>query len=261
MSMAVSRSALFVSIDREALVRRHTIVRRGIDFRNPIQVGNGRFAFNADITGLQSFVPFACLSDWGWHSFPEPANLAEYRGRAWNFRGREVVVPDIDPDHRELSSWLDDNPHRLNLGRIGLRLRHSDGTAAVAGDLHDCRQELDLWHGILRSHIGFADSWAEIVTCCHPDIDALAVDIRSPLLDTGQLSVFLDFPDGDGRYFARHVGDWASPRRHTTDVRRVTGNSVELLRRVDDTEYRVGMAWEGIARLRAPVPRDVRPLR
>ena len=42
-------------------------------------VGNGEFAFNFDVTGLQSFpeyyektMPIGILSTWGWHSFPNP---------------------------------------------------------------------------------------------------------------------------------------------------------------------------------------------
>ena len=41
-------------------------------FKSPAQVGNGKFAFGMDITGLQTFVPFNTLSDWSWHSSPSP---------------------------------------------------------------------------------------------------------------------------------------------------------------------------------------------
>src|SRR5882762_2386011 len=42
-------------IDREALVTRHNPVVRKIDYDAPLTVGNGGFAFTADITGLQTF--------------------------------------------------------------------------------------------------------------------------------------------------------------------------------------------------------------
>jgi len=35
-------------------------------------VGNGTIAFGADATGLQTFVPFNILSDWGWRTAPLP---------------------------------------------------------------------------------------------------------------------------------------------------------------------------------------------
>ena len=59
-------------IDRQALVTRHNIVLTNADARTPLQVGNGQFAFSADITGLQTFLPAHTMSHWGWHSFPLP---------------------------------------------------------------------------------------------------------------------------------------------------------------------------------------------
>ncbi|MGA2438779.1 MAG: hypothetical protein ABSF57_09745, partial [Acidobacteriaceae bacterium] len=66
-------------IDRHALVTRHNIVVHSLDPNGAMAVGNGDFAFNFDVTGLQSFpefyektMPIGILSDWGWHSFPNP---------------------------------------------------------------------------------------------------------------------------------------------------------------------------------------------
>jgi hypothetical protein len=241
-------------IDRQALVARHLMTRSAPDLRDPFQVGNGRFAFNADITGLQSFVPFACLSDWAWHSYPPPADVDTYRGKEWDFHGRAVTVPDLDPDRPAASLWLDDNPHRLNLGRIGLELTRPDGTPVVVADLSDCHQQLDLWTGVLTSHVELDGVPVDVTTSCHPSVDAVAISVRSPLLSSGRLSVFLDFPDGDARYFARHVGDWASPRRHGTALHRRDAQRVDLLRTVDDTRYHVALAWTGDAVLTEPVP-------
>ncbi len=63
-------------IDRRVLVRRHNPVLRALDARSPLSVGNGEFAFTADITGLQSFpepyasgTPLCTQAQWGWHSF------------------------------------------------------------------------------------------------------------------------------------------------------------------------------------------------
>src|SRR5690606_31020035 len=65
------------TIDRNALVTRHNPKNHEAAPLNPFSLGNGRFAFTADITGLQSFpdhsapaIPLATLSEWGWHSFP-----------------------------------------------------------------------------------------------------------------------------------------------------------------------------------------------
>ena len=68
-----------VRIDRHALVTRHNVVLNKPDSLNPLSVGNGEFAFTADITGLQSFpefhekgMPLGTQSQWGWHSMPNP---------------------------------------------------------------------------------------------------------------------------------------------------------------------------------------------
>ena len=42
-------------LDREAIVKRHNPVLRAPDITSALQVGNGEFAFSADITGLQTF--------------------------------------------------------------------------------------------------------------------------------------------------------------------------------------------------------------
>jgi hypothetical protein len=41
-------------INRRELVRRHNPVNRKLDPKSPLSVGNGEFAFTADITGLQT---------------------------------------------------------------------------------------------------------------------------------------------------------------------------------------------------------------
>jgi len=49
-------SSLFSQkIDRKALVLRHNIVLTKVDSLSPITLGNGRFAFRVDATGLQTF--------------------------------------------------------------------------------------------------------------------------------------------------------------------------------------------------------------
>ena len=63
------------AIDRETVVRRHNVHSAQFTPHSPAQVGNGKFAFGMDITGLQTFIPFNTLSDWSWHSFPLPTGM------------------------------------------------------------------------------------------------------------------------------------------------------------------------------------------
>ena len=69
LSVFLPLSVMGEPIDREAVVKRHRVCTTGTLLKSPAQVGNGKFAFGMDITGLQTFVPFNTLSDWSWHSF------------------------------------------------------------------------------------------------------------------------------------------------------------------------------------------------
>ena len=57
---------------RRKIVQSFNVRRHKSSDLTPLQVGNGNFAFGADITGLQTFKPFAIMSTWGWHNFSLP---------------------------------------------------------------------------------------------------------------------------------------------------------------------------------------------
>lgn len=59
-------------IQRRQVVESFNVRRNASNDLTPLQVGNGNFAFGADITGLQTFRPFAIMSTWGWHNFSLP---------------------------------------------------------------------------------------------------------------------------------------------------------------------------------------------
>src|SRR5579871_5840659 len=64
-------------LDRKALIGRHKIAFTRPDSFTPLSVGNGEFAFTADITGLQTFPEFhsggmrlQTMAQWSWHTTP-----------------------------------------------------------------------------------------------------------------------------------------------------------------------------------------------
>ncbi len=67
-------------IDRQAPVQRHNPRLRDIDPSSPFTLGNGRFAFTADITGLQSLS--ALSSDGVRVKGPDPFALPVGLGRS-----------------------------------------------------------------------------------------------------------------------------------------------------------------------------------
>jgi hypothetical protein len=244
-------------IDRHALVTRHNVVLHKSDPLTPLSVGNGEFAYTADITGLQTFpdyyergVPLCTESQWGWHRLPNPEVykladvLKEYTvaGRPVPYASGEGTAGGYSP----AATWLRANPHRLHLGQIGLHLLKSDGAPAAVGDLTDTVQTLDLWAGLLTSRFKVGGQPVEVRTVCHPSRDILGVRVVSPLLREERLSLRLKFPYGSTEW--GRAADWNHPERHTTTCR-ITDHQADLTRTLDATRYFVRVVWSGESEL------------
>ncbi|KAJ5197726.1 uncharacterized protein N7498_006843 [Penicillium cinerascens] len=231
------------NIDRERLVRRHNPARTVSNLQSPMQVGNGRFAFGADISGLQTFVPFATMSEWGWKNdqLPAGSSLVDYHGQDLETHGRKVNY-DIPAPRTPVSQWLISNPNRMNLGRIGLRF---GDRVVLESDLDSATQHLDLWTGTIHSSLRWDGHDISIETCVHPEQDAIAIQIESLLVARGQLSVFIDFPfsNGESKFSAPYAGIWDQPESHSTTVEESQSTRARLRHVVDDTSYDVVLRW------------------
>lgn len=249
LSVFLPLSVMGEPIDREAVVKRHRVCTTGTLLKSPAQVGNGKFAFGMDITGLQTFVPFNTLSDWSWHSFPLPEGMRaeDYRPVVVETHGKKIAYELRNPDQPELSEWLTKNPHRYNLGRIGFRLLREDGTEAREIDLGNARQEIDLWTGVVYSRFELNRKEVKVRTVCHPDKDMIGVCIESELLNDGNMSIYLDFPYPDGRYFKHYIGRYDTISGHTSTFEKLAPNSVRIARTMDDTHYYATLDWTGPA--------------
>lgn len=249
LSVFLPLSVMGEPIDREAVVKRHRVCTTGTLLKSPAQVGNGKFAFGMDITGLQTFVPFNTLSDWSWHSFPLPEGMRaeDYRPVVVETHGKKIAYELRNPDQPELSEWLTKNPHRYNLGRIGFRLLREDGTEAREIDLGNAWQEIDLWTGVVYSRFELNRKEVKVRTVCHPDKDMIGVSIESELLNDGNMSIYLDFPYPDGRYFKHYIGRYDTISGHTSTFEKLAPNSVRIARTMDDTHYYATLDWTGPA--------------
>ncbi len=253
-------------IDRFALVTRHNVSLAQADPLTPLSVGNGEFAFTADITGLQTFpeyydagMPLHTMSQWGWHHFPNPENYVDLDvASSYDAHGRSVLYLDGQgsylhagaPDRAAAANtYLRANPHRIDLGRIGLELRHADGSLGQIGQLTAATQTLNLWRGVLESRFEFDGQPVQVTTAAHPTRDLLAVRIASPLVASGALGVSLAFgyPAGDWQ----RVADWDKPERHETQMQ-CTGNRCAFARTLDGQRHYVTLAWAGQTRLDSP---------
>ncbi len=243
------------SIDRHALVTRHTVEIARLDPESPLTVGNGEFAFTVDATGLQTFpeayektIPLGTLSQWGWHTRPSPENwqIDRFAFKQFDSHGRKVGYADIPGERTPEIEWLRANPHRLHLGRIGFKLTRADGSRAVAADLTAVRQTLDLWNGIIMSRFRFDGELVEVETVCHPAIDAMSVRVSSPLVASGRLAVEIAFPYGTGQSTA---ADWTKPGAHTTVLSQPREGEARFARKLDGDAYHASARWEPRGRL------------
>jgi hypothetical protein len=236
-------------IDRRALVQRHNPVVTKLDPFSALSLGNGEFAFTADVTGLQTFsaecekdFPLCTMSHWGWHTIPAPAGIRreDYRFKDFDVYGRKVGYATDKTGQETLFNWLRENPHGLHLGRVAFELKKSDGSAATPDDLKNCRQVLDLWSGLVDSRFEFEGQPVHVQTCCHPELDAIAVRVESPLLAGGQVKVLFAFP-----YCSPEMAtaDWTKPESHTTKLTRRGENRADFARKLDDDVYFTGLEW------------------
>ena len=248
-----ARNATAAPIDRHALVTRHNVVLTNANPMTPLQVGNGEFAFTADITGLQTFLPANTMSHWGWHTFPLPPGQRpeDLRLEPYDTCGRSVGYATSQRGQEELFRWLRENPHRFNLGRLSLQLTKADGTSAELEDLKEPRQTLDLWHGLITSRYLLDGKPVLVETCCHPTRDIVAIRIKSPLVASGHLAVMLAFPYGSP---GTSGADWTKPDAHQTTLKRPGANRADFGRKLDADTYAASLAWSSKAELKSGPP-------
>lgn len=257
-ALAVLLCSAAPPIDRMKLVTRHNVIVRQADAFAPLTVGNGEFAFTADITGLQTFpefyrgsIPLATQSQWGWHSFPNPAGFRlEDTLENYDTCGRPVAYP---TNVRTLAAeWLRQNPHRLSLARIGFTFPSRRGPTRIT-DVGGVEQRLDLWSGILESRFVLDGEHFRVMTAVHPERDLVAVRVFRSGRVSAAVGIAVEFPYASGI----HTGDpadWSSPEKHETRVARPHAAGAGWERILDGDRHHVRAQWSPNGRLRQAGP-------
>jgi hypothetical protein len=244
-------------IDRKALVQRHNIINNGTDTLSSLSVGNGRFAFTVDATGLQTFpehydkgIPLGTQSEWGWHNFKDTAGYQfDETLKTYRLNGRDVsysVQWNQPGRNRDAANWFRENVHRLQLGNLGFMLLHKDGSEAQISDIQNIRQELNLWTGCISSSFTFDGESVKVQTYAHQDKDLVAVKVQSPLLAQGRLKVRLRFPFPTNQ-FADYGDNWKNPQKHYSAIVASGVRQATIIHRLDTNQYFVRLAWDGTA--------------
>ncbi|GAB2477017.1 hypothetical protein GCM10011375_20650 [Hymenobacter qilianensis] len=239
-------------IDRQALVERHRVIITNTDTLSSLSVGNGAFAFTADVTGLQTFptyyekgVPLGTQSEWGWHSFPNTQGYKfEQSLREVELNGRKVpyAVQVKTPGNKEAVDFLRANPHRLQLGNLGFVLLKKNGQEATIKDLRDIRQELNPWTGELKSHFTLENVPVDVVTVGHQEQDAVAARVESDLIKTGRLKVALRFPFPTAGW-ADMGTDYSKPDQHKSAIAEQKKGTALISHQLDTTKYYAALSW------------------
>jgi hypothetical protein len=246
-------------IDRKALVQRHNVVVTAIDSLSSLTVGNGSFAFTVDATGLQTFperyekgISLGTQSEWGWHSFPDTAGYTLEETFKTFSSGEDQAAYAVqwkEPAHkRSAANYLRQNPHRLHLGTVGLKLMKADGRQARPDDIENISQTLDCWSGVITSRYTLQNKAVEVKTCCHHNLDIVGASIGSDLLKQGKIWVVIRFPYPTGNHTDSGC-DWSQPERHKTRILRADSDIAVIHRTLDSTEYDVVVQWSGPAKL------------
>ncbi|MEJ2009822.1 MAG: hypothetical protein P8Z30_16985 [Acidobacteriota bacterium] len=197
-------------IDRAALVKRHFPLLTEANINSPLQVPY-------DSHGRE--VPYA---------------------DGWSGPGHSPASPRI----QEAVAWLRQDPHRIDLGRVGFILRKADGANAVLKDITNIHQQLDLLDGRLVSSFEFEDLPVRVTTLCHPQRSLLAIRVKSPLIATERLGISIAFPYASGGW--QNEEDWNSPDRYRTEITQSQSSAVFGCV-LDATRYWVHAGWSGTA--------------
>lgn len=231
------------SIDRHGVVTRHNI-KTG-DISQILALGNGRFCFGVDGTGLQT-VGGNIMADWAWHSFPLPegATMADVPETGTIDTGPITGEMKHASAREDVSSWMFENPHKFSLGRF--RFTDRNGKAFEANQIQNSYRTLDLWRGVQTTEFAINGKPVKVTTVVNPDLDAVSTRIESELLGEGELVIELGFP-----YPARNAGNelkqpwygkWDRQADHHTQAV-LLGDRADFLRKLDETTYHVSWQW------------------
>lgn len=248
------------TINRFDLVNRHNVILKEIDPLAPLSVGNGDFAYTADVTGMQSLeqyyykngIPLETLSTWAWHSFPNTKNLKlEDAMKPSDFHGRKIMY--VSQEKSAAGEYFRMNPHPAPLGQISLV--KENGKSIELSDLSQINQKLDLWKSLLSSSYQLNGKQVSVETVSSPENSTVAFSIKSSLLKEGKLKTAFRFPYAyDLSIKNKPPFEWGKTNLHTTTIVSKGSNNVLLKRIINTTEYYVDIHWQGKAKFELDGP-------
>src|SRR5690606_40905336 len=77
----------------------------------------------------------------------------------------------------EATEYYRVNPHRLQLGNVGLQFTLKSGEQATVDDIQQAEQTLDLWTGLIHSKFTIEGEPVEVWTAAAQSVDKIAVKV------------------------------------------------------------------------------------
>lgn len=269
LAFSVLAYAKSTPIDRKSVVQRHNPSFSAVNGSNVLNVGNGAFAFNFDITGTQtlndtySMYDLNTLSDWGFHSQPFSKSKPDDGLASYNYThytaasGREVRYPTESKSAEAV--WLHANPHKLSLFQLSLRWTGPGNSTSPLqqSSLLSVSQSLDLWSGLASSSmllqtphhmagLGLAMQ-ATVQTVGHPTLDAVSLRLTTACNgSTAALTYRLAFPYATGA-FGPSPNAWGPEYdgQHSTVIAAQGQGWAVINRTVDYDTYVLQCNWAG----------------
>ncbi|MBQ7239312.1 MAG: hypothetical protein IJS20_11020 [Bacteroidales bacterium] len=236
------------TIDRHSLLERNSPIVHQFDSLSTLTVGNGRFAFSVDASGLQTFpeqyskgVPLGTMSDWGWHSFPNTEHYtfdetlfecdfgrghkeiyASQTSKAMEAEAQKAGGKTLKDFQRKKAAinYVRQNPHRLHLGTLGLYVPEGTGFDAFT----DIDQKLDLELGMITSSYKLNGEPIKVQTCANPRVSMVAVRIEAQT--PKPIVIRMPYPSGG------HCDDaclWLDDdTKHTTSIEALNDKSFRV---------------------------------
>jgi polygalacturonase/rhamnogalacturonyl hydrolase YesR len=254
----INNDSTLQPIDRKAVVSRNNPIIEKADKLASLTIGNGHFAATVDITGLQSYpeyykegVPLTTMSSWGWHSFPNTKKLKpeeSFKSFDFDHGHKETYAVEYKQTGRQndATNYYRINPHRLNLGTMGLEIRDCNNEIIPIERIRDIHQKLDLWNGIIKSKFVADGNLVEVESVCHPNKDYITTTIKTELFSMRRANVAFRFSYPSGGH-SDDGNNWDKGNLHSTSVIGKGDNFVLLKRTIDSTIYYVRIEWTGKA--------------
>jgi protein-glucosylgalactosylhydroxylysine glucosidase len=269
-------------IDRKAVVTRHDVKITAIDTLASLSVGNGKFAYTVDATGLQTFpekyqrgIPLGTQAEWGWdayknvnfYKFSETLKDVDQYGRKISY-STQIKEP---ARKKEAVEWFRQNPHLLQLGNIGFEITKKDGSLVQPEDIKAINQKLNLWTGKIESYFEVEGTSVKVITACDQTEDALGFKVESDLIQQGRLKirVRIPFPTGvwgdmgtkweenqDVNISAVAIAGtdmgkkWEGKQDYKSNLKIKNKSEATITHLMDSISYDINLKWKGTASIK-----------